>query len=145
MLIRHRRRGERGQTLVLALAFLAVFALLSMAVLQLAKAVDSQRVSTENTAAADSVVEGSAQLALADSNASNCSTVSGGSLTFPSTIRADTLQYAVPSGSTGCGTSSTGGYEPGSRCQLCLLNTPNPNAGTVVLDTGPPRQHLGER
>jgi hypothetical protein len=129
MLRRPRRRDERGQTLALALVFVVFFAVLSVAVVALARAVDSQHESTERTAAVDSVAEGSAQFAMADAGSQGCGPTASGSgmLNFPSVgaggIRADTLTYSFPAGSSGCTVSSTGGNGPGSGCVLCVLNT----------------------
>ena len=131
MLRRDRRAAERGQTLIFALAFLAFFGLVAASVLTFGSTVESQRASTERTAARDSVAEGSAQFALGDTRGQPCGTVSSGTLQFPSTIQADKLTY----GSVGCQHSSAGGIAPGSACVLCLLNSSPPSAGKEVLTT----------
>ena len=131
MLSGDRRAAERGQTLVLAMAFLAFFGLVAVSVLKFASGVEVQRTSTELTAGRDSVAEGSAQFALGDTRGQPCGTVSKGTLQFPSTIQAATLSY----GSVGCQHSSAGGIAPGSACVLCLLNSPPPSAGKDVLTT----------
>jgi hypothetical protein len=131
VLRRDRRAAERGQTLIFALAFLAFFSLVAASVLTFGSTVESQRASTERTAARDSVAEGSAQFALGDTRGQPCGTVSSGTLQFPSTIQADKLTY----GSVGCQHSSAGGIAPGSACVLCLLNSSPPSAGKEVLST----------
>jgi hypothetical protein len=132
MLRRRARAGERGQTLILALSFLAFFALVAASVLSLASAVESQRGSTEKTAAIDSVAEGSGQFAMSDSGYQPCGATSpggNGTVNFPATIRADTLTYTIPAGSAGCTTSSIGGNAAGTTCELCILNS-SPNSST---------------
>ena len=79
MLKRRARGAERGQTLVLALVFITFFALMAASVLTLAGAVESQRGSTETTAAIDSVAEGSAQFAMSDSGHQPCGGTTTGS------------------------------------------------------------------
>jgi hypothetical protein len=126
VLRRNRHAAERGQTLILVMAFLVFFALVATSVLAFASTVESQRGSTERTAAKDSVADGSAQFALGDTRGQGCptsGTVSGGTMQFPSTIESDKLTYNVPSGPSGCQVSSTGGSAAGSACELCLLST----------------------
>ncbi len=129
MLSRSRRADERGQTLVFAVVMLAFFGLVAASVLTFASTTEAQRGSTERTAALESVADGSAQFALADTRGRACGTVSGGTLQFPSTIRGDRLTYHV----SGCQPSASGGIAAGSSCRLCLLNTPAPNPSTPVL------------
>ena len=138
MLRRRSRAGERGQTLILALVFITFFALLSASVLTLAGAVESKRGSTERTAAIDSVAEGSGQFAMSDSGYQACgATVPGsGTVSFPATIRSDTLTYTIPAGAAGCTASSTGGNAPGTSCELCILNSaPNSTTPAYGLTT----------
>jgi hypothetical protein len=126
MLNRRRHSGESGQTIVLALAFLAVFALVAVSVVNLARAVESQNTSAQHTAAIDSVAEGAGQFAMADAGSQPCSGSTGGSgtMNFPSTIRSDTLTYTFPAGSSGgCTGSTSSGNAGGSSCQLCVLNS----------------------
>jgi hypothetical protein len=125
MLKRRARAGERGQTLILALSFIAFFALVAASVLTLASSVESQRNSTERTAAIDSVAEGSGQFAMSDSGYQACGPSSpggSGTMSFPSTIRADTVTYNIPAGSTGCGVSTNGNADA-ANCELCILNS----------------------
>jgi len=100
---------------VLAVAFLGMFGLLAAAVLAFASTVESQRASTERTAKIDSIAEGAAQFAVADTGVQACGTVGSGTMTFPS---GDTLSYSAPAGSCGSTTSSS----PGQNCSLCVLN-----------------------
>jgi hypothetical protein len=120
MLRRH--PGERGQTLVLAIAFLGMFGLFAAAVLGFASTVQGQRGPTERTAAVDSVTEGSAQFAMSDTDLQGCGTVSSGTMKFPPAAgqtTGDTLSYANVS----CGSSSS--TAPGQNCSLCVLNFPS--------------------
>jgi hypothetical protein len=134
MLSRSTRSGERGQSLIMALGFLAVFALLAGTVLTLAGTAESQRGSTERTAATNSVAEGSAQFALADTRSHPCGTITSGSMQFPSTIRADTLTYSVAS----CTPSSKTNNTAGSSCELCILNSGSPpQLATAALTVSP--------
>jgi hypothetical protein len=130
MLKRRAHAGQQGQTIILALSFLTFFALVAASVLALAGAVESQRGSTERTAAIDSVAEGSGQFAMSDSGYQPCgaATIGGGTMNFASTIRSDTLTYNIPAGSAGC-TSSTSGNAAGATCELCILNS-SPNSTT---------------
>ena len=118
MLTRGRRSGERGQTLILALAFLAMFALFSAAILTFASGVQTQRGLTETSASIDSVAEGSAQFAIADTGVQGCGTVSSGTMTFAS---GDTLSYNAANGA--CLPSPAN--LPGQNCGLCVLNQNN--------------------
>jgi hypothetical protein len=132
MLRRDRHAAQRGQTLILAVAFLAFFGLVAASVLTFASTVESQRGSTERTAAMDEVAAGSAQFALSDTRGQGCGTVSSGVMQFPSS---DKLTYNVPAGSGGCQQSSTGGSTAGASCELCILNASPANPGTTVLTT----------
>lgn len=110
-----RRSNERGQTLILAMLFLAFFGLFATAVLGFASTTELQRGSTERTAAIDSVAEGAAQFALADTGVQGCGVVSGGTMNFPS---GDKVSFSAPTGS--CGSSTT--TAPGQNCGLCILD-----------------------
>jgi len=137
VLSRRARQTERGQTLVLSLAFLALFGLFAVSVLRFAGITEAQRMSTERTAAANAVADGAAQFALADTNRLGCGTVSAGTMSFAS---GDTLSYSVPPG--GC-VGSSAGDTPGQDCVLCLLNSesdsedgqPDPNRDVLNVDT----------
>ncbi len=137
MLMRH-RRAEDGQALLMAIGFLAFLGIIAAVVVNLWSATEAQRGSTERTAARDSVAEGSAQFALADTGSQGCGTVSGGTMHFAATTNgpADTLTYTVPAGTTGCGSSSSSSNANGFPCALCLLNSPSSPTSTQVLSSG---------
>lgn len=134
----HRRRSrERGQVLVLALAFIAAFALLVGAVLSFGGVTGLQHMHTEATAAKDGLAEGGAAYAAADAGRPDiplaCAAGSTGQLTMQG---GDVAKYTVQDcnpGNSNLGTGSTG------HCLLCILNeTPIPPAtsaspGTSVL------------
>jgi len=138
MLRRRRRSAERGQTLVLSLAFLALFGLFAVTVLRFADVTEAQRTSTERTAAIDGVAEGSAQFAVADTGLLACGTVTTGTMHFAS---GDTLTYKVPDG--GC-SASIAGVPVGRACELCLLNSAKHDADDTVLSTNKPVAVNGE-
>jgi hypothetical protein len=126
------RRDERGQVLVLAIAFIAFFGFVTVAVLGYASATELQHVHTEVTASNDSLAEGGAAWAAADAKAL------AGSCTFPGGSGSLTMQggavvsYTVNRclGKPGTG----GGKPPGFYCEICLLNTgPTSNSIARVL------------
>src|ERR1700680_547487 len=94
-----RRRSERGQALVLAVAFLGMFGLFAASVLGFATTVQQQRSATEKTATVDAVAEGSAQFAVSDTTTNGCGSRSG-TLAFPAnaamgqTTTGDLLKYS---------------------------------------------------
>lgn len=137
MLTRRRRHGQRGQALVLVLAFMAFFGLVAMSVAALAKGVDSQRASTQSTASLSATTDGAGQFSMADVGAEQCGVAGGGTMSFGATadglFPAQTLTYTLPA--TSCTNSSTGGNAPGAACELCLLNTAPANPATPVLTT----------
>ena len=115
------RSSERGQVLILAIAFIAFFGLLTVAVLSYASATELQHVHTEATASNDSLAEGGAAWAAADAASPTYSCTSGGkgSLTMKGgAIVSYTVNNCNP-GETGSG----GGKPPGAYCEICLLNT----------------------
>jgi len=131
VLSRRARTRERGQTLVMSLAFLALFGLFAAAVLRFASVTEAQRTSTERAAAIDGVAQGAAQFAVADTGLQGCGTVSGGTLMFAT---GDVLSYNLPNPSS-CGVSSAG-VPPGHDCELCLLGFgASPDADDTVLST----------
>jgi hypothetical protein len=118
----------------MALVFLALFALVAGSVLTMAGTVEFQRGSTEKTAATDSVAEGSAQFALADTRSQPCGAVNSGTMTFPSTIRADTVSFGV----TNCTASTSTNNASGTSCELCILDSGSPPQQTTpALSVGP--------
>jgi hypothetical protein len=132
---RRQRSGERGQALILALAFIAFFGLLISSVLNFAGVTALQHTHTEATATNDGLAEGGAAFAAADAVHSGLPCLSGttGQLTMQS---GHVANYKVET----CypfNTQTLGGG-PG-HCLLCVLNqtpvspgTP-PTPGTVVL------------
>lgn len=124
------RSGERGQVLVLALAFIAAFALLVGAVLSFGGVTGLQHMHTEATAANDGLAEGGAAYAAADAVRSDiplaCAAGSTGQITMQS---GDVAKYTVQDcnpGNSNVGTGSTPGH-----CLLCILNE-TPGAPTSV-------------
>jgi hypothetical protein len=122
------RVGERGQTLILALAFIAFFGLVVVAVLRFADATGLQHVHTEATASSDSSAEGGAAYAaaIAASTTPACPST-GNTLTMQS---GDTVGYTV--NDCNSNTSTLGG--PGGHCLLCILNeTAASNVLTIAI------------
>jgi hypothetical protein len=136
--MRRRHSAEGGQTLVLSLAFLALFGLFAVTVLRFAGVTETQRTSTERTAAIDGVVEGSAQFAIADTGLLGCGIVTAGTMHFPS---GDQLKYQIPD--RGC-SASIAGVPVGGACELCLLNSATPDLDHTVLSTNKPLAVNGE-
>lgn len=151
MLERHssqRRRGERGQALLMALAFVAFFGLTIASLLGVADLTGVQHVQTEATASRDSLAEGGGAYAAADAArtdiALSCAPNSTGMLTMQG---GDQANYTV---NTCSGSGGPGSGGPGSTCLLCILNiagsasptTPVLQAqcaqctGTALLTTG---------
>ena len=130
MLIRHRRRrDERGQVLVLALAFLAFFSIVTVATFGFIDTALLQHPLSERTAARDALAEGAASYAVS-TVASNSTVAAGGaapSCAGPSTGTAswnpeagvsETLTYTVNSCIPNYLNSN-----PGGNCVLCILGT----------------------
>jgi hypothetical protein len=136
---RRQRSGERGQALILALAFIAFFGLLISSILSFAGVTALQHTHTEATATKDGLAEGGAAFAAADA-------VHSGFPCQPGITPGTTGQLTMQSGHVAnyrvekCypfNTQTLGGG-PG-HCLLCVLNqTPvspgtTPAPGTVVL------------
>ncbi len=132
------RRSERGQTLILALAFLAFFGVVSVAILRFADLTAVQHVHTEMTASSDSSANGGAAFGSADASRSDlpggwkCSDT--GTLTMTNGAK---VGYTVNS----CNPGETAALAAGATCLLCVLNeTPAPGHAlspkTVVLTLG---------
>lgn len=135
---RRARDGERGQTLVMALAFIVFFGVVAVAVLRVAEVPGLQHVRTEATASNDAYAEGGAALAAADASRSDLSLTCAVNNTAQVTMQStDTAKYTVNQcnpGLTGGGSPGTG---PGANCILCILNlNPSPtNPTSAVLST----------
>jgi hypothetical protein len=113
-----RRGHERGQVLPLALAFIALFAGVTLAVLNYASRTQSQKQHSEVTAQSDSLAEGGALYGLADANRgdSSCTVGSTGSLTMQG---GDVVGYTTKTCQAGSSTSTPAGLA--ASCTLCLL------------------------
>ena len=132
--VAQRRPDERGQVLVMALAFIAFFAVVVIAVLNFADATGLQHVHTEKTASNDSLAEGGAAWAAADAKSDALACIPGdiGHVTM---VGGDVASYQIE----GCNPGNTGQGLSGTPCVLCILNqTPIPpatstSAATTVL------------
>jgi len=128
-----RRARERGQTVILALAFIAFFGVVVVSVLRFADTTGMQHVRTEATASSDSSAEGGAAYAAA--NAARTDLVPTCSDTATLAMQSgDTVGYTVrdcnPGNTTTIG-SGAAGY-----CLLCILNeTPLPPSTTTSPTT----------
>jgi hypothetical protein len=123
------KQGEQGQVLILALAFIAVFGVLTVAVLRLGDVVGLQHVHTDTIAASDSKAEGGAAFAAADAaNGAACKQGNTGQLTMQT--NKDVVGYNINACNPGK-TSVLGGT---GHCLLCILNqTPTTVPSTVVV------------
>jgi hypothetical protein len=124
-----KRSGECGQVLVMALAFIAFFGMLTAAVLAYADATDLQKAHIERSSMRNSLAEGGAAWAAADASTGTLSCSSGGqgSLTMEG---GDTVTYRT--NTNGCNP----GVAPGAYCSLCLLGSgSSPNPATAILNT----------
>jgi hypothetical protein len=116
-------RGEGGQVLAMAVAFIALFGVLTTAVLQFAGVTTLQRHNTERTDSAHALAEGGAFYAVADSNRADtppCLVNTQGSLTMST---GDVVGYTIKH----CNPGSTGGAA--LPCVLCLINP-----GDLLID-----------
>lgn len=134
-----RRRNERGQTLVLALAFIAFFGVVIVAVLRVGEVTGLQHVQTEATALKDGTTEGGAAYAAADAGRTDvgltCAPGNSGQLTMQAgqggaQSSVDYLVKQCNPGLTGVGGTGTG---PGQNCILCVLNVTSGLATTTVV------------
>jgi hypothetical protein len=135
MLRRRSRRTQDGQVLIMAIAFLALFGVITVAVLRLADAVSVQIVHTEGTATRDSSAEGGAAYAAADAtrtvNPLGCVPGARGTLTMQG---GDAVGYTIPT--NGCYPGNTRVLGGTGHCLLCILNqTPIPPATTTSPTT----------
>ncbi|TMB89279.1 MAG: hypothetical protein E6J45_10415 [Chloroflexi bacterium] len=118
----------------MALAFIAFFAVVVIAVLNFADATGLQHVHTEKTASNDSLAEGGAAWAAADAKSDALACIPGdiGHVTM---VGGDVASYQIE----GCNPGNTGQGLSGTPCVLCILNqTPIPpatstSAATTVL------------
>ena len=135
MLSRSRRHSsERGQVLVLALAFIAFFGLTITALLKFADVTALEHIHAESTARVDASAEGGAALVSSDASRTDiasswkCDGTDTGTLTMADPTNSK-VSYTVPDCNPGNTTSTT---STGANCLLCVLNqTPVPPATTV--------------
>jgi hypothetical protein len=131
MLRRASRDAERGQVLIMAIAFLALVAVITVAVLNLADAAALQHVHTEATAVRDSSAEGGAAYANVDAARGNlnCTPGSTGQLKM---TNGNAVGYTI----NNCNPGNTLVLGGGGHCLLCILNkTPVPPATTTSPTT----------
>jgi len=120
----------------MALAFIAFFGVVVVAVLRVAEVPGLQHGRTETTAVQDAKAEGGAAYAAADSGrtdlALTCAVNNTGQLTMQN---GDIASYLVKTCNPGQ-TAGTSGPGPGANCVLCILNlNPSPTSpGANVLD-----------
>ena len=133
---RRRRARERGQTLILALAFIAFFGVVTAAVLGVAGVTGQAHINSESVARENSLAEGGGAYGAADAGrpdiALTCTAGDTGVLTMQG---GDKAQYAVK----GCGSSGGvgSGPGPGPNCLLCILNVGGSASTSVLKATCP--------
>ena len=154
MLIRTTRRPrERGQVLVLALAYFALLALLGGATLQLMSTQQLQHVADEAQTSQRALIEGAATLAFSDlsrpgstactGGASPSGVVPGSATTPLNEVLGYTVKACYPGGSNPTGNS-------GLSCFLCVLTSTsgqtvfaaNKGVVTVTAPSGTPSSQL---
>lgn len=128
---RIRRKGESGQTLILALAFIAFFGVVTVSVLRVADLAGVAHSRSETTALNNSLSEGGGAYGAADASRPDvsltCASNDSGRLTMQG---GDQANYTV----SGC--SSLGGLGsgpgPGPGCLLCILNQAAGSSPTTI-------------
>lgn len=131
MLMRRRRRGERGQVLLAGLAIIAMFGLLAGAVLTFIGTAQTQHQLSDATAARNVLAEGGAQYAVAavtSSTTGTCNGTASGTATNTSGSATDTLKYTVQFCEPNFSSS-----QPGGNCMLCVLNA---GASALTISNG---------
>jgi hypothetical protein len=130
---RRQRSGERGQTLILALAFIAFFGLLISSVLSFAGVTALQHTHTEATATKDGLAEGGAAFAAADAVRSGLPCLKSTTAQQLTMQSGDVAKYTVESCYPFNTQQTLGG---GGHCLLCVLNqTPVPPGTAAVPGT----------
>lgn len=135
--VHRRRRQQQGQALILAMLFVAVFALIVGAVMRVGDASGLQHAHTEVTASIDSQSESGAAYAGADANRTDLPPLDCVPGNAGSAIMADAAHSTVTYSINGC---NPGGSVPGfggTPCTLCVLNQAGNNAyvpGFVALN-----------
>ena len=122
---RRRRHGQEGQVLIMALAFIAFFGLITAAVLQLADTVELQQSHGQSAASAGASAEGGMLFAAeAASQLGSCSApTTTGPITMASTH--DTASFTT----TGCNPGTTADLLA-DQCAVCVLGP----AGVLSVD-----------
>ena len=111
---RIRRRGEEGQALIMALAFIAFFGLVTTAVLQFADTVELQQAQSQAATASHANAEGGMLLAARAAQAlGSCALPSAGSVTMTT---GDTAAYDT----TACNPGATANLIA-DQCAACIL------------------------
>ena len=120
---RPRRRPERGQALLMALAFIAFFGLVTSAVLGFADTVARGHTAAETVAENDALINGGAILGAVDARYSGgpCATPGGGSLTMQS---GDSVSFAIHECDPGSGSFGSATDSLAYQCTVCLLSNP---------------------
>jgi hypothetical protein len=130
---RRQRSGERGQTLILALAFIAFFGLLISSVLNFAGVTSLQHAHTEATATKDGLAEGGAAFAAADAVRSGLPCLPSPTIQQLTMQSGDVANYKVENCYPFNTMATLGG---GGHCLLCVLNqTPVPPGTAAVPGT----------
>jgi hypothetical protein len=113
------RRGEQGQVLIMALAFIVFFGLVTTAVLQLADAVEVQQSHSQAGATADANADGGMLFAAqAAQERGGCVPATSGSITMTSGARASYTTRACNPGATADLIAD--------ECSVCVLSSAQP-------------------
>jgi hypothetical protein len=128
-----RRRGESGQVLIMALAFIAFFGVVIAAVLSYADSIDLQETHAAAAVATNAPVEGSALFAAVNAaySSTGCTPNVSASLTMEGGAG---VRYTTRN----CDPSTSTTQDLGAECDLCLLNQPGQalsvDGGTLSVD-----------
>lgn len=129
--VRRGKRSESGQTLILALAFIAFFGVVVVSVLGLASVSGLAHSDSENTARNNSLSEGGAAYGAADAGRPDltmvCANGNSGTLTMQG---GDQAKYTINACASQGGLAS--GPGPGLGCLLCILNLGGVASNPVV-------------
>jgi hypothetical protein len=136
---RARRRGEQGQVLIMALAFVVFFALVTTAVLQLADAVELRQAHTQSATSSDAAAEGGMFLAAQAAEQAGADCVVGTQATLSMTTTGASASYRT----TACNPGTTADLLA-DQCAVCVVgNKPStvdgvlgPVQGPVVFNRG---------
>jgi len=131
---RPRRHAERGQVLIMALAFVAFFALVTTAVLQFADAVELQQVHTQSAAGSHAEAEGGMLLAAqaAEQSGAGCVVNSPPTPVTLTMTTGDTATYEI----TGCNPGTTADLLT-NQCAVCVLGGQPATVNGVLEAQGP--------